>query len=180
MIPVRKSPNADTRTSDFTRVSKKELLDSSVSHIQDVQRGLLFFQQKIGGAAVRHDADKLTDIDGFYADFQTGFDRTVWWDRHRRIHRHHLNEEDGVPDDVNLVDIIEYITDCVMAGSARAGQVHPLKTDVALLSRAFQNTVELLKSQVVIVEDDATDEKAEEVAENLGELTLREALYGLT
>jgi len=72
-------------------------------------------------------------------------------DNHRRIHRHHLNYEDGVPKDVNLLDVLEYVADCVMAGMARSGSVYEVKISDELLQRAFQNTVELLKKNVVVV-----------------------------
>jgi hypothetical protein len=123
MIEIRKSPTADTRTCDVTQVTKKQLLDSSRQHIADVALAMSFLSSKLFAAAAEHDYDKLTDIDGFYADFQTKFAQTGWWDNHRRIHRHHLGMDDGVPKDVNLLDILEYIADCVMAGMARSGEV---------------------------------------------------------
>lgn len=109
-----------------------------------------FFANKLFMAAAEHDYDKLTSIDWFHADFITGFEKTGWWDNHRKIHRHHLAQEDGIPDDVNLVDLIEYISDCVMAGMARSGEVYEIKADVELLEKAFKNTVELLKKNVEI------------------------------
>lgn len=149
-IVIRPSPTADTRTSDFANVSKKQLLDSSVQHIADVRRALAFFQGEIMEAATRHDEDKLTDIDGFHADFVTGFTVTEWWDRHRQLNRHHLLQADGVRDNVNLIDVLDMIADCVMAGMARSGSVYPLDIDQAVLRRAFDNTVTLLRSQVVV------------------------------
>jgi len=44
------------------------------------------------------------------------------------------------------------ITDCVMAGMGRTGSVYPLNINPQVLMNAFQNTVELLKSQVVVKE----------------------------
>lgn len=81
----------------------------------------------------------------------TGFKQTGWWDRHRKLNRHHLHQEDGIPADVNLIDVLDFIADCVMAGMARSGSVTPLELPPELLSRAFQNTVEMLKSQVSVV-----------------------------
>lgn len=66
------------------------------------------------------------------------------------VGRHHLNMEDGVRADVNLIDVLDFIADCVMAGMARSGSVYPLKLSPEVLERAFQNTVELLKGQVVV------------------------------
>lgn len=100
--------------------------------------------------AVWHDDDKVHGIDWFHADFVTGFKQTGWWDNHRKITRHHLGSPDGVPEDVNLLDVLEYIADCVMAGMARTGEVYPLQPSDELLRRAFDNTIALLKSRVVV------------------------------
>lgn len=152
MIEIRKSETADTRTCDFANVSKTTLLNSSVQHIADVRRALAFFQAMLCEAATNHDTDKLTDIDGFHADFLTGFKVTEWWDRHRKLNRHHLFQADGVPADINLIDVLDLIADCVMAGMARSGSVYALEIDPAVLMAAFTNTVEALKSQVKVVE----------------------------
>lgn len=152
MIPVSKSPTADTRTCDFANTSKETLLASSRQHIGDVVKALAFFSGKLTEAAGEHDYDKLTTIDWFHADFVTGFKQTGWWDNHRRIHRHHIDKPDGIPEDVNLVDVLEHISDCVMAGMARSGSVYELKLPNELLQRAFRNTVELLKSKVEVLD----------------------------
>ena len=161
MIEIHKSETADTRTCDYANVSKETLLASSVQHISDVGQALAFFGALVTRQAVRHDTDKLTDIDGFHADFLTGFTQTGWWDRHRRLNRHHLQQEDGIPADVNLIDVLDFIADCVMAGMARSGSVYPLALPAELLERAFQNTVEQLKAEVVVV---PTDQKLDAVA----------------
>ncbi len=152
-IEIQKSNTADTRTCDFAAVTKQQLLEISVQHIGDVGKALAFFAAKITEQAVRHDTDKLTDIDGFHADFITGFKVTDWWDRHRKLNRHHLFQADGVPGDVNLIDVLDLIADCVMAGMGRSGSVYELKIDPALLVTAFQNTVEMLKAQVVVKDE---------------------------
>lgn len=155
MIEIRKSPTADTRTCDFANVSSETLLASSHQHIDDVRAGLDFFRQKLSDAAYVHDRDKITDIDGFHRDFVTGFAQTGWWDRHRKLNRHHLLEADGIPADVNLIDVLDMIADCVMAGMARSGSVYALNIGPDVLRRAFDNTVELLKSQVIVADGDS-------------------------
>ena len=90
MIQIQQSKTADTRSCDFANVSKETLLASSRQHIGDVARGLGYFSGQLLEAAARHDFDKLSDIDGFHADFVTGFAQTGWWDRHRKLNRHHL------------------------------------------------------------------------------------------
>lgn len=150
MIEIERSPTADTRTCDFANVTPETLVSSSLKHIDDVRQGLLLFMRMLSDASAIHDYDKLSKADWFHADFITGFKQTGWWDNHRKIHRHHLAQEDGVRDDVNLLDVLEYITDCVMAGMARSGQVETVQISDELLREAFVNTVELLKSQIKI------------------------------
>ena len=152
MITIKKSPTADTRTCDWSRVMKEQLAESSLQHIQDVRQALEFLQGMLGGAGQMHDSDKLTGLDHFHADFQTGFKQTGWWDNHRRVTRHHIDKEDGVPADVDLIDVLEHIADCVMAGMARSGSVYELKLPDGLLQKAFRNTVEKLKQQVKVEE----------------------------
>jgi hypothetical protein len=153
MIQIKKSQTADTRSCDFARVSKNQLLDSSRQHIADVAQAMALFQGLLLRSAAVHDYDKLTDIDWFHSDFTTGFKETGWWDNHRKIHRHHLAQEDGIPRDVNILDLLEYIADCVMAGKARTGTVFPLVVTPELLDRAFKNTVQLLSENVEVLSD---------------------------
>ena len=150
MITISPSPTADTRTCDFTKVSIETLLESSRIHISDVTKGMEFFRRLLLVAADVHDFDKIESIDAFHADFVTGFKQTGWWDNHRKVNRHHLNAADGIPDDVNLVDVLDHIVDCVMAGMARSGSVYALELPNEVLQRAFQNTVELLKQNVTV------------------------------
>lgn len=154
VIRIRQSKNADTRTCDVTKVSKDELLSASRQHIGDVAQGLSFFRRLLLAAGLKHDLDKISDIDQFYADFQTGFKSTIWYDRHRQINRHHLDHEDGRPDDVNLIDVLDFVADQVMAGMARSGTVRPVSLPPELLQRALANTAKLLQDQVEVVPDE--------------------------
>jgi len=151
MIEIKKSKTADTRSCDFTKVTQETLIESSVQHIGDVQKGMAFFAGMLVASAATHDHDKLSNIDEFHADFITDFKQTGWWDNHRKVNRHHLLAEDGVPQDVNLVDVLDMIVDCVMAGMGRTGSVYPLEIKPEVLMLAFQNTVEKLKAQVRVV-----------------------------
>ena len=98
-ITIQQSKTADTRSCDFSQVTKETLLESSVQHIADVVKGLEFFRFQLLKAGDIHDWDKLKDIDGFHRDFVTGFKQTTWWDNHRKVNRHHLLNDDGVPAD---------------------------------------------------------------------------------
>jgi hypothetical protein len=151
MIEIRPSPTADTRTCDYATVTKETLRESSLQHISDVQQALAFFAERIDAARVVHDFDKLSDLDWFHADFVTGFQQTGWWTAHRQRNRHHLAVADGVPADVNLVDVLDFIADCVCAGMARSGTVTPITLPLEVLVQAYQNTIALLQANVVLV-----------------------------
>jgi protein tyrosine phosphatase len=150
MITINKSKTADTRTCDYSKVTKEQLRDSSVQHIQDVRKGMQFFSDFLYQAGTHHDFDKLTGIDHFHADFITGFKQTGWWDNHRKVNRHHLLQDDGIPSDVNLIDVLDMIVDCVMAGMGRTGTVYPLNIDPNVLMTAFQNTVTMLQDKIIV------------------------------
>lgn len=150
MIVIHKSPTADTRTCDWSKVTQGQLLASSYQHINDVACAMRWFADMLNAASNVHDRDKISDIEGFHRDFQTGFKQTTWWDNHRKVNRHHLNVADGVPSDVDLIDVIEHIVDCVMAGMARSGSVYELSLPDDILRVAFRNTVEKLKSEIVV------------------------------
>lgn len=151
MLRIKKSQTADSRyVGKPEEVTKETLIQSSLQHKGDVTQGLYFFAMKLLSRSESHDEDKISNINGFHADFITNFKNTSWWDNHRKITRHHLLKEDGIPDDVNLIDVLEMITDCVMAGMGRSGSVYPLNIDPEVLMRAFNNTTDMLKSQVVV------------------------------
>ncbi len=150
MITIEESKTADTRSCDYSEVTKEQLYASSVQHIGDIKKGMDYFKELITGSAKCHDFDKLESIDHFHSDFLTGFKDTGWWDNHRKVNRHHLLEDDGIPENVNLIDVLDMIVDCVMAGMGRTGSVYPLNINDKILKAAFDNTVELLKRQVVV------------------------------
>jgi hypothetical protein len=147
MIKVNKSSTADTRTCDW---SVDELLEASGEHIRDVRRAMATFASHIVKQAMDHDFTKVDEINQFHSDFSTGFKTTIWWDNHRKVERHHLSHADGVRDDVNLIDVLEYIADCVMAGKARSGTVTPLVIEPSVLVRAFENTWKELADNVEV------------------------------
>ena len=148
MIKIQKSATADTRTCDVSLVSKEQLKSASFSHIADVRQALAHFQKKLQEAGERHDFTKIEGIDQFHSDFKTKFEVHEWWDSHRKLERHHIGQADGVRDDVDLVDVLEFVADCVMAGMARSGRVYDLTLPNEVLQKALKNTTEKLKAQV--------------------------------
>ena len=148
MITIKQNKKCDTRTCDVNEVSKYELLENSRTHIEDVRKGLYFFAHALIEAGKEHDYTKLTDIDGFYRDFKVKFETHDWWDKHRQEERHHLKDAEYIQDDVNLIDILEMITDGVMAGLARTGEYRKEEISDKLLRKAFDNTIKLLLANV--------------------------------
>ena len=162
MIQIKKSPTADTRTCDWSKVTKEQLRESSMQHIKDVDSGLEYFRERLRcrglfpeyGETVYifHDHDKVSyeGLEVFHADFVTGFKQMGWFENHLKVNRHHIDKPEGVREDVNLIDVIEHIVDCVMAGMARSGSVYDMKLPPELLEKAFQNTVAMLKRNVEV------------------------------
>ena len=153
-IIIRKSPTADTRTADHV-VTRDELLKSSVMHIKDVARAMRFFAEQLEERAYEHDYTKLTHFDEFYEMFHnaqlTGEWHGDWYNGiHCSLERHHL--KDGAPEDVDLIDVIEQICDCVMAGLARSGHYRTEDLPGGLLEKAYENTIRKLLSMVEVKE----------------------------
>lgn len=149
-VEITWGPSADTRTcGDPGTVSVEELFHSTQSHCEDVRAVVDMLRHMLNEQAYRHDDDKFLGFEGFFKEFRTGFATTTWWDRHRQINRHHLGAKDGVPEDVNLLDVIEYLVDCVVAGKTRS-VLHPVRIDPDVLMRAFQNTVALVDQNTVV------------------------------
>ena len=156
MITVRKTPNADTRTA--TGEITKELLESeSRKHIEDVGKGMDWIANEISLTGKEHDWTKMDYLDMFYEDVCTVQNNPnieftgLPWDRlHCNKERHHLN--DTVPVDVNLIDVIELVVDCVMAGLARSGEVRKDFFNIPneVLQEAVWNTAKLLEKQCIV------------------------------
>ena len=51
-----------------------------------------------------------------------------------------------------VVDVLEFLTDCVMAGKARSGDINEKYFEISdeLLKKAFVNTYKLLASEVEV------------------------------
>lgn len=152
MITIRKAVNGDSRTatSDF---SKESLLNDTKSHIRDVGKGMDFIAYQIMNRGPQHDHTKLENLDQFYDALKANnVSNSFWYNMHITSERHHLLK--NVPDDVNLIDVIEHLVDCVMAGLSRSGTVFDIEFPPDLLAKAVANTVELLKDNITVVSSD--------------------------
>ena len=153
-IKIVKSPNADTRSAKGD-VSKEELLNQTLSHILDVQNVGQMLAEKLKDQVAEHDHTKIDYIDEFHQDFVSGkqgaeFKALPWWQKHM-TERHHLN--DSVPEDVNLIDVLEMVIDCTVAGLARSGEVYDISIPNDVLVKAINNTKDLIINSTEVVDE---------------------------
>ena len=157
-IKIRRNTLGDTRTA--TRVPTfYEMVDSNKSHVEDVSKMMDRIAEMIKLTGVNHDFTKRYDPEKslFYRELCATIEGKIdnfidgeWYPMHCKTERHHLNEY--CPDDVNLIDVLEMVCDCVCAGLARSGNVRPVKIDADILKRAVDNTVNMLV-EIADVED---------------------------
>lgn len=152
-ITIKETKQADSRTTD-TIPTKAVLLKESKDHIAAVSACMSFFAEMLKLTGKMHDHTKVEYIDEFYDNFiavmkdnKVEFKELGWWKKHLQ-ERHHLN--DRCPDDVNLVDVLEMICDCVSAGLARSGEVREINIPYEILDRAVRNTASMLESVITV------------------------------
>lgn len=162
MINIHKSPEADSRTANEPLTPVK-LRSSTVSHMKDVEAGLNFLSYQLKEKGKHHDHTKIEHFDNFFKALTSGkVKESDWYKLHITEERHHLKS--NVPNDVNLLDVIEHLVDCTMAGLTRSGEIYDIDLSPELLQLAAQNTVELIKNNVRIVSDEGNllDEEIKE------------------
>ena len=160
-IIIRETKNCDSRAvknpDDLTEENVKE---DTTNHIIAVGKCGSFFCEMIRKQFAEHDHTKLgDDLPDFIKAMKAhlageSFKDQPWWKQHL-TERHHLN--DRVPDDVNLIDVLEMICDCVSAGLARTGEVYDLTIPDKVLKDAFNNTVKMLKDKIEVEKPDEKD-----------------------
>lgn len=156
-IQIDSTKNCDTRALKPGQELDKELVKKdTLAHITAVQMCGDFMCEKIQEQFALHDNTKLgKNLDAFKAALESRtvgaeFKKQDWWKLHL-TERHHLN--DSCPDDVNLVDVLELICDCVSAGLARTGTVYDIELPADILEKAVKNTVELLIENIEVKEN---------------------------
>lgn len=147
VIQITKTKVADSRFKGDGVLNKESLLNDSKTHISDVQKCCNLFCNALRRSALKHDFTKLDSIDLFLSDFLNlkpgkQFKSGKWWPLHLK-ERHHLR--DNVPPDVNLIDILEMIADCVSAWRGRSSKEYiPIKLSSDVLQTALENTQKVL------------------------------------
>lgn len=156
-VKIVKCPHGDSRTAD-TKVTFEQFMEANRLHMRDVSQLMYKLSRVIDLTGKGHDFSKVTMEEEFYDNFidtlhnGTDFVSNTWYQKHIAEERHHLLSR--CPEDVNLIDVLEMIVDCVAAGRARSGELRPIELNQDILNRAVQNTVKLVDSMVEVVEYD--------------------------
>ena len=155
-VSILRTPNADSRTANGD-VNKILIFSDTEKHIDGVQDTMKELLRELVRRAMIHDYTKIEFFEEFYEDFNKhrkdpeniDFKSLPWWQKHL-TERHHLN--DKVPEDVDLLDVIEMVVDCVCAGLARSGSVRPVTIDPDILTKAVANTEKLLAKHIIVID----------------------------
>ena len=157
-ITIKRNTLGDTRTA--TKVPTfYEFADANRDHREDVRNMMSGIAKEIEASGKKHDHTKIDEPERsmFYRELcakiegkMDSFEHGEWYPMHCKTERHHLNNY--CPDDVNLIDVLEMISDCVCAGMARKGEVYPVTIPPEILQKAFDNTVQMCINSVVIEE----------------------------
>lgn len=150
-IIIEKNPNGDTRTAPKD-ISFEQFQVANSMHREDVRQVMHYLAYLINKTGLKHDHTKKSEEKLFYKNFLstmnngTDFVSDEWYQMHVKEERHHLLSR--CPEDVNLIDVMEMIADCVCAGLARSGEVRELEISSEILERAVKNTVQLIIKEV--------------------------------
>ena len=157
MIVIKETKHCDSRAlNPDEKLTEEAVKHDTELHIEAVKKCGDFICDKIKEQFNEHDHTKLDNLEEFTDALSSGakgaeFKKHPWWQKHL-TERHHLN--DRVPDDVNLIDVLELICDCCSAGMARSGEVYDLKLSDEVLKKAFDNTGKMLLKEIKVEKDD--------------------------
>lgn len=146
-----------TNNPEYGWNNKGELLNDTLFHIHDVGKVLSNLSNELNEIGYSHDWSKIKYFDNFAHDClerldTPDFKSRNWYKIHTTSERHHLNT--SCPNDVNLLDVLEMIADCVVAGKTRTGTVNPnyLILHDGVLDKAYWNTVKLISENTIVGE----------------------------
>lgn len=156
-IKIKRNTNGDSRVA-VKAPTISEFMESNREHRRDVDQMMSEIANEIKKAGSYHDWTKSVDPykSSFYRDLcntiegRITFDDGEWFEEHYTEERHHLLKR--CPDDVNLIDVLEMICDCVCAGMARSGEVYDIEIPAEILTSAVKNTAQMCIDSVELVD----------------------------
>ena len=133
--------NEDNEKKPLYNGTKENLLKETEVHQYDVFTCMNYISEICTTTGHIHDNTKSQNFDEFY-DSLTSIDM------------------DNTPNDVNLIDVMEMISDCCCAGYRRNGDVYNITLSEEVLKKAFDNTVNLIKdfSKEIILKGESDGE----------------------
>ena len=150
IVEIDKSPNADSRTADKGKVSFEDFSKATDMHREDVKNVIYELARRLREIGDKHDWTKKEQEDEYYDSYVTSkkngtdFHKSDWYKNHVKEERHHIKYH--VAPDINLLDILEVICDHCCDELVEKGKVGKMDIDEDVLMKAFNNTVELVKS----------------------------------
>lgn len=163
-IMITPNTNGDSRVATHVP-TYSEFRAANRSHCEEVSNMMHSFANEIILQGQKHDWTKESEpyCSMFYRDLCNTIEGKMefldgkWSKLHyTELERHHLHRY--VPEDVNLIDVIEMLCDCVCSGAARSGgdldSIYDVSVSEDVLIKAVENTVNLLKKAVDIQKAD--------------------------
>jgi len=151
-VIIKKTNRCDTRTlPPGTIVSEQDAKIDTEYHIEAVQKLGDALADALKEQFNKHDFTKLDFLDWFTKGLNKGIDSKEfdeWYKMHVNTERHHLLK--SVPDDVNLIDVLEMLCDCCAAGMARTGKVFDVEIPPEILTKAVANTVNMIIKSIKV------------------------------
>ena len=157
-VEIRHNAYGDSRTAPRAPTIG-EFERANAAHKEHVRKMMFGISEDIKTQARNHDDTKIYEplkslfyrelcakVDGKIDSLEAG----EWYQTHINAERHHLN--DHCPEDVNLIDVLEMICDCVCAGMARKGNVYPVTISSEILQKAVENTTNMCIEAVEMIE----------------------------
>lgn len=150
IVEIDKSPNADSRTADKGKVSFEDFSKATDMHREDVKNVIYELARRLREIGDKHDWTKKEQEDEYYDSYVTSkkngtdFHNSDWYKNHVKEERHHIKYH--VAPDINLLDILEVVCDHCCDELVEKGRVGKMDIDEDVLMKAFNNTVELVKS----------------------------------
>ena len=157
VVEINKLPNTNSREAKKGNISFEDFSNEINIHREDVKNVLYFLASKLEEAGDKHDWTKKERERQFYDSFTAAkekgldFKKDAWYKYHVTTERHHIASH--VAKDINLIDVIEMISDCCCAGLARSGEIRDIEIKPDVLMKAFNDTVQLTKDSIKLDED---------------------------
>lgn len=124
------------------------------THRENVYKVMNEIAWYINETGTLHDWTKETFYEDYYQDtiereYETDYNNREWYKIHTKYERHHIPS--NPPVDINLIDIIEMIVDCIVTPIQNNTSINYdyLKLDETLLKEAYWNTITLIEDNII-------------------------------